>query len=78
MIIDQFETMLEQSSEQSLVFGISMHTFVAGQPFRLRQIAQSIEYIMNHKSFEQSVWVTSPGEIARYSASLPPGVVPGR
>ncbi|MDO8878400.1 MAG: polysaccharide deacetylase family protein [Pseudolabrys sp.] len=77
MIVDQFETMLEQSKEQSLVFGISMHTFVAGQPFRLRQLAQALDCVLTHKSFEQSVWVTSPGEIAKYSASLPPGIVPG-
>ena len=77
MIVDQFETMLEQSREQALVFGISMHTFVAGQPFRLRQIAQALEYIRAHKAFEQKVWVTSPGEIAKYAASLTPGIVPG-
>jgi peptidoglycan/xylan/chitin deacetylase (PgdA/CDA1 family) len=75
MIIDQFEEMLEQSREQSLVFGISLHTFVAGQPFRLRQIRQAIKYVLNHPSFS-NVWVTTPGQIARYSAALPANIVP--
>ena len=76
MIIDQFDVMLEQSREQPLVFGISLHTFVAGQPFRLRQIERALEYVMNHAAFDR-VWVTLPGEIAKYAASLPDGMVPG-
>lgn len=75
MVIDQFEEMLQLSQQQSLVFGISLHTFVAGQPFRLRQIRQAFEYIVQHPRFSD-VWVTTPGEIARHSASLAPGVVP--
>ena len=77
MITDQFEAMLEHSCEHPLVFGISLHTFVAGQPFRLRQIEQALEYVVTHPGFQQ-VWVTVPGEIAKYVASLPTGVVPGR
>jgi allantoinase len=77
MIIDQFELMLTQSEAQSLVFGVSLHTFVAGQPFRLRQIADALQYIVQHPRFAKSVWVTSPGQIAGYSAELPAGVVPG-
>jgi len=75
MIVDQFEEMLKQSQMQSLVFGISLHTFVAGQPFRLRQIRKALEYIVNHPRFEE-VWVTTPGEIAHHSAGLGQGIVP--
>jgi len=74
MVVDQFEEMLELSQEQSLVFGISMHTFVAGQPFRLRQIRKAFEYILNHPRFKD-VWVTTPGGIAQYAQTLPKGVV---
>jgi len=77
MIVDQFELMLTQSRVESLVFGVSLHTFCAGQPFRLRQIAEALQYIVQHPQFSSSVWVTSPGEIAKYSAALPSGVVPG-
>lgn len=75
MVVDQFEEMLELSQQQSLVFGISLHTFVAGQPFRLRQIRKAFEYIVKHPRFEE-VWVTTPGEIARHSAGLAQGIVP--
>jgi len=74
MIIDQFEEMLTLSEQQSLVFGISLHTFVAGQPFRLRQIRNAIQYIMSHERFSD-VWVTTPGEIARHASGLPEGTI---
>jgi allantoinase len=74
MIVDQFEEMLALSEKQSLVFGISLHTFVAGQPFRLRQIRKALDYIVAHPRFSE-VWVTTPGSIARHSASLSPGIV---
>ncbi|MCP3387769.1 polysaccharide deacetylase family protein [Bradyrhizobium sp. CCGB12] len=75
MIVDQFEEMLELSKQQSLVFGISLHTFVAGQPFRLRQIREALDHIVDHPRFSE-VWVTTPGAIARHSEALPPGTVP--
>jgi peptidoglycan/xylan/chitin deacetylase (PgdA/CDA1 family) len=77
MIVDQFELMLAQSRKESLVFGVSLHTFCAGQPFRLKQIAEALQHIVQHPQFSSSVWVTSPGLIARHSAALPRGVVPG-
>lgn len=75
MIIDQFEEMLKLSREQPLVFGISLHTFCAGQPFRLLQIRRALNEILANPDFK-NVWVTTPGEIARYAATLPPGCVP--
>lgn len=75
MIIDQFEEMIELSVQQPLVFGLSLHTFVAGQPFRLRQIRRALQEILAHPDFDK-VWVTTPGEIARYAAALPEGTVP--
>jgi hypothetical protein len=76
MIVDQFEAMAQLSDAQALVFGISLHTFVAGQPFRLIQLRQALQAILRHPGMER-VWITTPGAIARYSASLPKGVVPG-
>jgi allantoinase len=75
MILDQFEEMLHQSKASPLVFGISLHTFCAGQPFRLIQIRAALKAILSHPAFEK-VWVTTPGQIAAYSASLPSGTVP--
>ena len=77
MITDQFDAMLEQSREHPLVFGISLHTFVAGQPFGSYKSNERLRnYVVTHPGFER-VSVTSPGEIAKYVASLPSGVVPG-
>ena len=70
MIVDQFETMMEQANDTALVFGI--YTFVAGRPFRLRQIAQALDHVTSHPAFRELVWITTPGEIAKYTASLPP------
>jgi peptidoglycan/xylan/chitin deacetylase (PgdA/CDA1 family) len=76
MIVDQFETMLTLSDAQSLVFGISLHTFVVGQPFRLTQLRQALQHILGHAGMDK-VWITTPGEIADYAAGLPKGTVPG-
>ena len=76
MIVDQFEMMLRLSETHSLVFGVSLHTFVVGQPFRLIQLRQALQHILSHPGMDK-VWVTTPGEIATYSASLPKGSVPG-
>jgi allantoinase len=38
MIVDQCDTMLRLSEKQPLVCGVSLHTFVVGQPFRLAQL----------------------------------------
>src|SRR3974390_1344485 len=67
MILDQFEEMLRQSRNQSLVFGVSMHTFCTGQPFRLLQVRQALKQLMQHPEFGK-VWVTTPGRIAEYAA----------
>jgi len=57
------------------VFGISMHTFCTGQPFRLLQVRQAIEALMKHPGFS-NVWVTTPGGIAEYAAKLSAACVP--
>jgi hypothetical protein len=74
MILDQFEEMLLLSQQQSLVFGISMHTFCTGQPFWLAQVRQALQTLVQHPGFDK-VWVTTPGGIAEYAAGLPEGCV---
>ena len=75
MIIDQFDEMLRQSTDQPLVCAISLHTPIVGQPFRLARLRRALQHIRDHADKEH-VWFTRPGEIADYIASLPPGVVP--
>ncbi len=68
LVIDQFDTMLELSAKNALVCGISLHTFVVGQPFRLAQLRRALAHIRRHPAFDR-VWVTTPGAIARYFAT---------
>lgn len=75
MILDQFETMVTLSKAQPLVFGLSLHTFVAGQPFRLAQIRRALGEIMRHPQFDR-VWITTPGGIAAHVTGLPDGSLP--
>ena len=74
MMIDGFDEMRRQSEKQPLVFGISLHTFVMGQSFRIPHLRRALEHITAHAG---EVWFTHPGRIAEHAASLPPGTVPG-
>jgi len=74
MIVDQFDEMLAQSRKYPLVFSVALHPFVIGRPHRLRAFRDAVRHIMAHRD---ALWITTPGEIARYCASLPAGTVPG-
>jgi peptidoglycan/xylan/chitin deacetylase (PgdA/CDA1 family) len=68
-IIDNFDEMLEQSRRQSLVFGISLHAFLVGQPYRLRHLRRAFEHLVAHG---QDIWLTTSGAIARSFAEHAP------
>lgn len=72
-LIDQFDEMLEESSKRPLVMSIVLHSFILGQPYRLRQFRRVIEHIMAKRD---QVWLTTPGQICSHIESLPAGVVP--
>jgi len=74
MIIDQFDEMLEQSSEAPLVMGIALHPYIVGQPHRLRHLRRALTHIAARR---EDVWLTTAGDIARHAAGLPEGVIPG-
>ena len=76
MIVDQFEEMLEASERQPLVFALSLHGFIVGQPFRLRPLRQAIKHCVEHK-MKDRVWFTRAGDIAKYCFSLRKGLIPG-
>ncbi len=75
-VVRQFEEMIEQSARQPLVFALSLHTMIMGQPHRLRALRDGLRRILAHPRFDR-VWLTRPGEIAAYCESLPAGTVPG-
>jgi allantoinase len=74
MLLDSLEEMLEQSRHQPLVCPISLHPFVVGRPYRIRQLRRVFERI---NELRDRIWLTRPGDICRYIESLPAGLVPG-
>lgn len=75
MMIDQFDEMFLQSAKWPLVFTIVIHPFIMGYPFRLRALRRALTHIL---SYRDHLWLTTPGEIAKYCESLPKGTIPGR
>ena len=73
VLIDTFEEMLAQSRVRPLVFNLSLHPFLVGQPFRLRHLKRVFEYFAQHR---EKIWLTHAGDIARHASALPPGVIP--
>jgi len=76
IITDQFDEMLDLSARHPLIMGIALHTFVVGQPFRLRALRRALEHMLAHRDASK-VWLTRPGAIADYVMQLPKGIVPG-
>jgi hypothetical protein len=74
MMIDQFDELLHQSAKRPLVFSVSIHPFIIGQPYRLRPLRRAMQHVLARRD---ELWVTTPGEIARYCATLPKGTIPG-
>ncbi len=70
-IIDQFDELMRVSRDQPVVFPISLHTFVMGQPYRMAQLRRALDHIMARRD---EIWVTRPVDIARYYRSLPKAV----
>ena len=76
MVVDQFDEMVEQSAKQPLVYNISIHPYVFGQPFRLRPLREALKHCVEHK-LKDRVWFCKPRDIADYCYSLPEGTLPG-
>ena len=73
-LIDQFDEMLEESARRPLVMSLVLHSFILGQPHRLRRYRTVIEHILRQRD---RIWLTRPGDICSHVESLPPGTVPG-
>ena len=69
MAIDNLEEMLLQSERQPLVYGLTIHTFIVGQPFRIRQFRRVLDCLERHRD---KIWFTTPGACARHYAGLFP------
>ena len=75
MLIDNFDEMLEQTQSDGhpLVCPISLHPFVVGRPYRIRQLRRALEHILKYKD---RIWRTRPGDICQHIENLPDGTVP--
>lgn len=67
MAIDTFDEMLAQSRNQPLVCGITIHTFIVGQPFRIRQFRRVLDHVTSNAA---DVWFTTAGAVADHYAGL--------
>ena len=74
MLIDGFDEMMRQSEGQPLVFPISLHPFVVGRPYRIRQLRRVFEHLNRHRD---AIWLTRPRDICEHIEDLPAGTVPG-
>jgi peptidoglycan/xylan/chitin deacetylase (PgdA/CDA1 family) len=67
MIVDNFDEMLEQSQKQSLAFGIALHAYIVGQPFRLRHLRRALRHVAQYAG---EIWLTRSGDIAAHVQNL--------
>jgi allantoinase len=73
MAIDAFDEQLSDSARYPQVYCLSLHTFLTGQPHRIRQMRSILEHINKHRD---QIWLTTPGRIADHIQALPTGTVP--
>jgi len=71
MLVDNFDEMLRASRDTPLVFAISIHSFVMGQPYRIARLRRALSHMLAHRD---RVWVALPHEIADHYAGLPADV----
>jgi allantoinase len=69
MIINQFDEMIATSGDEPLVMSVILHSFISGQPFRLRALRRAVEHILKNA---EEAWITQPGKIAKYYAERVP------
>jgi peptidoglycan/xylan/chitin deacetylase (PgdA/CDA1 family) len=73
MIEDECAELAEAPGKQALVMSVVVHSFISGQPFRLRPLVRALERIVTRGD----VWLTTPGEI--HAAVLAdPGLAVGK
>jgi peptidoglycan/xylan/chitin deacetylase (PgdA/CDA1 family) len=68
MLVDNFDELLRSSKDTSLVFAISIHTFVVGQPYRLARLRRALQHMLSHRD---DIWVAMPKDIAAHYSALP-------
>jgi peptidoglycan/xylan/chitin deacetylase (PgdA/CDA1 family) len=67
MLVDNFDELLRNSEDAPLVYAISIHTFILGQPYRLARFRRALEHMLAHAD---RVWLTLPKHICSHYMSL--------
>ena len=67
-IIDQFDVLMDLNEPQPLVFPLSLHSFIVGQPFRQKHLKRALDYICKRRD---EIWITTPNEVSRFYRKLP-------
>lgn len=62
VIIDQFDTLYDESRHTGLVMCIACHPYVTGQPHRVESFERALRHVVSH----DDVWVTTGREIAHW------------
>ena len=74
MIIDQFEEMRRTTGDEPLVMSVILHSFISGQPFRLRALRRALDHILQAG---EPLWITQPGAIASHFQTVQRLLAPG-
>jgi allantoinase len=69
MMIANFDEMVRQSRKQSLVYGIALHAFIMGQPFRIAALRRAFEHLTKTGD---ATWFATTGAIADHFISHGP------
>jgi peptidoglycan/xylan/chitin deacetylase (PgdA/CDA1 family) len=75
MIVDQFDEMLASARHTPQVMSVITHSFISGQPFRLRALRRAVEHILTHR---ESIWMTQPGAIASHMMAMHSAAAPSQ
>jgi len=75
MVLADFEERLEQVARDGIpqVMGIALHTYIIGQPYRLRALRGALAAIAARR---EEAWITTAGAVFDHVAALPEGMVP--
>jgi peptidoglycan/xylan/chitin deacetylase (PgdA/CDA1 family) len=67
MVVDQFDEMTGAAHDQPLVMSVILHSFIIGQPFRLRAFRRALTHMLARR---RDIWLTTPGAIATHAAAV--------
>jgi len=62
MIVDAFDTMLEESRLRPLVMGLALHPYLMGYPHRIGHLERALRHVLDKGG--ERVWVTTAGGIS--------------